>query len=93
MLNPVEAKDPDESKIYTMDWTEGLNDTATISTSTWTVTSGITNAADTIVTGSLKTTLRLTGGTAGATYTCTNRITTSDGETLERSGQVRVRAL
>jgi hypothetical protein len=90
MLNPVEPKDPQESKIYTMDWTNGLNSGATISASTWVVT-GLTNAADTIVTGSLKTTIRLSGGVDGNDYTCTNTVTTSDGETLERSGVVQVR--
>lgn len=92
MLNSVEPKDPQESKIYTMDWTDGLNTAATISTSVWVVT-GLTNVADTIVTGSLKTTIKLSGGTAGTDYSCTNTITTSDGETLERSGTVRVRSL
>jgi hypothetical protein len=86
----VDAKDPQETRMYTMDWTDGLNASATVSGSTWVVT-GLTNAGDSVI-GGTKTTVLLSGGTAGTDYTCTNTITTSDGETLERSGIVRVRA-
>jgi hypothetical protein len=89
-MNDVDAKDPDEVKYYFRDWTDGLNTDATISTSTWTVQSGIT-AGTTGITGAV-TRVLLSGGTARTDYTVTNRITTSDGETLERAGVVRVRS-
>ncbi len=90
LLNPVEPKDPAESKVYTMDWTAGLNSGATISTSAWTIPAGLTKVTDGIVTGNLKTSVQLSGGTDGQVYECTNQIVTSDGETLERTGVVQV---
>jgi hypothetical protein len=86
----VEPKDPDEIKIYTRDWTSLLNSGATISTSSWVVSSGLTKVSDGIVTGSLKTSVKLSGGSPGIRYACTNRVVTSDGETLERTGEVLV---
>lgn len=87
----VDPKDPQESKLYTMDWSGELTDGATISTSSWTIDGGLAKVTDGIVTGSLKTTIKVSGGQAGADYACTNTVTTSDGETLERTGIVRVR--
>lgn len=92
-LNPVDPKDPDEIKLYTMDWTDGLNSGATVSASTWTAETGLTVVTSGIVTGSLKTSVKLSGGTDGQDYVVTNQVTTSDGETLERSGIVAVRTL
>lgn len=88
----VDPKDPHETKIYTFDWTNQLNSSATIAGSTWVVT-GVTNVQDSIVTGNLSTSIKLSGGVDGQDYICTNRVTTSDGETLERSGLLRVRQL
>lgn len=89
-MNDVEAKDPDEVKYYAFNWTNHLNTGATVSTSTWTTT-GLTNGSASVA--SPLTQVLLSGGTAGTNYTITNRITTSDGETLERSGTLRVRTL
>lgn len=89
-LNAVEPKDPGESKYYTMDWTAKLNSGATVSGSSWVVT-GLTNVTDAIVTGSVKTTVKLSGGIDGQDYRCENTVTTSDGETLVQTGVVRVR--
>jgi hypothetical protein len=90
-LNDVDPKDPGESKLYTMDWTATLSSGATVSTSTWTLPPGLTNVADAIVTGSLKTTVKVSGGNDGQDYELVNQITTSDGETLVQAGLLRVR--
>lgn len=90
LLDPVDPKDPAEAKFYTMDWTAQLNSGATISTTAW-VVPGLTNVTDSIVTGNLKTTIKLSAGVDGQDYPCTNTITTSDGETLVQTGVVRVR--
>ncbi len=50
----------------------------------------LTNAADAIVTGSLKTSIRVSGGVAGVDYILTNTVTTSDSQTLINSGVVSV---
>ena len=85
------TKDPQETRQFTLDWTNDL-DGATISTSSWTVQTGITKVSDAIVSGNLKTTILVSGGTADSDYTVTNTITTSGGETLERSGTIAVRS-
>ncbi len=67
---------------------------ATISTSAWTVPAGITedsnNTAAITIAGvsygiNTVATIWLSGGTAGTEYTLTNRITTSDSRTLDKS--------
>lgn len=87
-MNDVDPKDPDEAKFYFMDWDGWLNESATISTSVWATT--LTKASDAI--NALVTRVKLSGGTHGTDYVVQNTITTSDGETLERSGLVRVRS-
>jgi hypothetical protein len=89
-MNQVDAKDPDEVKYYAFDWTNHLNTDATVSASTWTAT-GLTVGTTAIATPITR--ALLSGGTHNTNYTVTNRITTSDGETLERSGILRVRTL
>lgn len=91
-LNPVDPKDPSEALTYTMDWTDALNSGATVSTSTWALEpSGLTNDDDAIVTGNLKTTIKVSGGVHGTDYVATNTVVTSDSETLIRRGTIRVR--
>jgi hypothetical protein len=91
MLINADPKDPSEVKTYTVDWTPQLNSGATISTSTWVLPTGITNSADGIVSANTATSILLSGGTHNTDYACINRITTSDGETLEQTGLLRVR--
>jgi len=86
------VKDPDDELSYEFDWTAWL-DGAQIATSTFIISGGDTGASspatplakdnEAIVTGSKKTTLRLTAGTVGKRYTVTNRIVTN--ETPEQS--------
>lgn len=75
---------------YGFDWSAWLgNDT--IDTSTWTVDTGIAVAADPAPSHTnTTTTVWLSGGTAGQTYTVTNRVITAGGRTDERSFQVLV---
>lgn len=88
----IRLKDPQETRLFTLDWTLDL-DGATISTSDWTVPTGLTRVSQAIVSGNLKTTVLISGGTADVDYTVTNTVTTSDSQTLERSGTVAVRQL
>ena len=113
-MQTVPAKDPDAIEPYFVVWcgSDGTNDGstdddgelqgATISTSVWVLSGGITkesdnNSAVTIagVTYAVNTvsTIWLSGGTAGAYYTLTNRIVTSDGRTLDKSITLPVREL
>jgi len=99
-------KDPNSVEPYFIVWcdVDGTNDGtasdngelqgATISTTSWTLESGITKDSDNTSSVSIKavsyatntvSTIWLSGGTSGTTYRCTNRITTSDSRTLDKS--------
>jgi hypothetical protein len=91
------SKDPQASA-----WPKGIDytnylaklDTAeTIATSTWAVTgadASLTTSASSIVIGSKKTQVKLSGGTVGLTYTVTNSIITSSGVHDDRSFDVLI---
>jgi hypothetical protein len=84
-------KDPNEVKDYTLDWgTRRLaaDGSETISTSAWTVPSGITKDSDSDT--DTTTTVWLSGGTAGVHYRLTNRVVTNQGRTYDWSITVQV---
>lgn len=81
-------KDPDSVLDYGIDWSDWLASGETISTSTWTVPTGITEDSD--LNGDESTLIWLSGGTAGTTYTLANKIVTSDGRTVERTIEIIV---
>jgi len=83
----VRVKDPDAVLDYQFDWSEWLG-SDTISTSTWTVPSGITKDSQSNTTTT--TTIWLSGGTAGGEYTVTNQIVTAGGRTEDRSFTIKV---
>jgi hypothetical protein len=82
------VKDPSAVVDYQVNWAAWLG-VDTISTSTWTVPTGITQNSATNTTTTA--TIWLSGGTAGTTYTLVNRIVTAAGRTDERSIRVLVR--
>lgn len=81
-------KDPHAKLDYAIDWSTWLLSGETISTSTWTVGTGLTTES----TGKADTStlIWLSGGTAGNEYTVANKIVTSDGREDERSFVVQV---
>jgi len=83
----VHVKDPDEVENYTFDYEDYLAG-ATILTSTWTLATGITEAASSKTASTA--TVRISSGTTGKKYKVTNRITTSDLRTHEESFDLRV---
>lgn len=81
-------KDPDAVLKYTRKWNKYLG-SDTIATSIWILDDGITKDGDT--NDPTSATITLSGGTAGSSYTVTNRITTTTSlETDDRSWQIRV---
>ena len=83
----MKYKSPNDDYDFTQDWSSEIL-TDTISTSTWTVETGITkgvesNAANT-------TTLWVSGGEAGKVYKVTNQITTAAGRTHEQEWYLTV---
>ncbi len=92
MVNQIVGMDPDnEDQIFPMDWSEFLNEGATVATSSWIIPSGITKTGEGIMVGAVKTYVRLSEPTEEIDYIITNEITTSDGEKLQESGRVHVR--
>jgi len=104
MAEHIVVKDPDSVIDYTLYWHEWLNGD-TISTSTWLIVDSgaespvsLTVDSDSIGTytgqspslPTAQTTVIVSSGTAGLTYTLTNRITTAGGLTGDDSIKVRV---
>jgi len=84
----VFEKDPQAILDYAIDWTSWLS-SDTISTSTWTVPSGITKVSDSTTTTT--TTIWLSGGTADTDYELINHIVTAGGREDDRTITIRVR--
>ena len=85
------VKDPNAVLDYTVDWSSWLVSGDTISVSVWVVPAGITKDSDT--SNTTEATVWLSGGTVGLSYRLTNRITTTDGRTDERSLTVAIKDL
>lgn len=83
----VYLKDPNGVDDATINWATWLAGD-TIASSTWTVAAGLTADSDSYSTTAA--TLWMSGGTAGSTYTATNRITTAAGRTQDRTLIIQV---
>lgn len=92
-MTVVDPKDPGETKDYYIDWTDLLATGETISSDTWVVPTGLTEAAALTGTSGNVSYVGLSGGTAGTTYTLTCTMVTSAGRTFERSIRVPVEQL
>ncbi len=87
MTTFIALKDPDATLPYRFDWSAWLAG-AQITSSQWIVPAGLTAVAEQI-TGDI-TVVTVAGGTAGEIYRLTNRVTTDDGRTDDRSLTLRV---
>lgn len=76
-------KDPDSTIDYGIDWSSWLASGETISTSAWPDLGDLVSESESNTTTA--TAIFISGGVLGATYTLTNRITTSAGRTEDRS--------
>ena len=83
----MKQKDPSDTRTYPMYWAEELNG-QTIATSTWTG-DGLTVGTATI--SGTVTSVVLSGGADESRYEVVNTITTSGGQTLEKSMTIVVR--
>jgi len=82
-MSAIYDKDPDAVLNYVFDWSDWLATGETISTSLMTVETGLTLDSDSNTTTTA--TATLSGGTAGESYAVANKITTSTGQTDERT--------
>jgi len=84
------TKDPDAVLDYSVDWDAWLSGD-TITSSQWIVTGQDSDlVVDSEANSTTAATVWLSGGTLGVTYTVTNRITTGEGRTDDRSIAVTV---
>lgn len=85
------TKDSNAKLDFAIDWTPWLQSGDTITTATWTVPAGITQATPApSVTGG-KATIWLEGGTVGASYAVTCRVTTTQGRIDDRTITILIR--
>ena len=86
----TKTKDPDAKLDYTIDWSSWLG-TDTISTSAWTVPTGITQSSSPAASNTTTTaTIWLEGGTPGGKYDIVNSIVTGAGRKDDRTFRVTV---
>ena len=89
----LERKDPQAKRLIQFNWDTRLASGVGIQTSTFTITGpdiALTKDNETIVTGNRKTSLRLLGGTLGATYVVTNHIITNESPAQEDDSSIKV---
>ena len=85
------TKDPQAKKDYTNDWSARLATGETITASSWTVETGLTQMASPAPSFTdTTTTIWLEGGTAGVHYVVTNHVTTDQGREDDWSFTVQV---
>lgn len=77
------TKDPDDVLDYSFDWAKWLAEGDSVSSSEWIADDGIT--VDRTEFSSSLTTVWLSGGIAGLHYGVTNRVTTDQGRTVDRT--------
>lgn len=90
-LVALEPKDPNAVIDYWIDWSKWLRDGDTILVSEWEVPDGI--EVDSETNSTTLTTIWLSGGIAGQSYSLTNRITTSQGRTQDKTITIIVKEL
>ncbi len=76
-------KDPQAILDYNIDWNDWLVNGDTISSSSWTLSTGITLQSSSVSNGI--TTAFISGGTIGTIYYATNRVDTTQGRRDERT--------
>jgi hypothetical protein len=84
-------KDPDAVERFTVDWAARLW-TATISTSEWSQDPAAALTVDDDSADDTTASVYISGGTVDNAHIITNRITTSDGETLDQSFRIVIKA-
>lgn len=81
------SKDPNAALYYGFDWSDWFASGETIDTVVWTVPAGLTGGTEANDGEVVK--ILLSGGTAGEEYEVSARITTTDGQTDERTLLIR----
>ena len=83
-------KDPDSTMDFSVDYSLWITSSDSLVNSTWFSDSGISIVSSSVDAGTHITTVRLSGGTVNGLYEVTNRITTANGLTTDRTLFIRV---
>ncbi|MGG9998665.1 hypothetical protein ACQU0X_01070 [Pseudovibrio ascidiaceicola] len=76
-------KDPDDKKDYQLDWSRRLSEVETLTSSSWSVPSGLVSSSEAFT--DKTSTIWLQGGVADEQYRLTNHVTTSEGREYDQS--------
>lgn len=83
-------KDPDDIRVYELDWGDDLAPGVTIVTAVWTVEAGDVEIDGSAINESV-TTVTVSGGTLGTVQLVQCRVTLSNGEQFDRSRYIDMR--
>ena len=86
--NPNKEKDPNSTRWFYIDWQLDLETGDSVSSCTWTLTGGLTQAS--VVIDGTNTRIKLAGGTLGAVATASARMTTTNGEITDRTLHITI---
>lgn len=97
----IQYKDPDSNLDFHFEWQTWADEGDYLTASVWVVPAGLTGGAESLFVGQerdlageyrdvQRTSIFLSGGTAGQSYTVTNRITTVRGRQEDRSFELRI---
>jgi len=84
------TKDPDSTMDYSVDYSLWITSSDSLVNSIWFADSGISIVSSSVDAGTHITTVRLSGGTVNGLYDVTNRISTANGLTTDRTLFIRV---
>ena len=92
MLSWSRAQDPDDIRFRGFDWSQWFSDERTaITQSTVIVDTGTIVVSDEAIAGGI-TRFKVTGGAHGETAVITNRVLFDNGEQIDQSARLRIRA-
>ncbi|WP_042777807.1 hypothetical protein [Sinorhizobium fredii] len=86
------VKDPNIVKDYSLDWSDLLGSSDTITSSTWTIADGSGLTIDSSSNTTTATTVWLSAGTDVTNYSLLNRVVTAGGRTYDQTVRLKVRA-
>jgi hypothetical protein len=84
------TKDPDSTMDYSVDYSLWITSSDSLVNSIWFADSGISIVSSSVDAGTHISTVRLSGGTVNGLYQVTNRISTANGLTTDRTLFIRV---
>lgn len=89
MTTPIVLLDPSDNALITIDWTDVLSGSVTLSSVTHTVPSPLSKGTESTNTGTGQSQVRVSGAVHGAMYMIEAQATLSNGDVINRQFPVR----